>query len=126
MGKREISLERFWDRPLPDLLHLLQTTPAGLSSAEATQRLRLYGANSFLQEARFTTLVSFLRLVTNPLVIILLVASGISLVLGDPVGGLIIICIVLLSVAELLHGTSSTTCNGGNSKAGCHNCHRYS
>src|SRR5579864_8824644 len=98
MGKREISLERFWDRPLPDLLHLLQTTPAGLSSAEATQRLRLYGANSFLQEARFTTLVSFLRLVTNPLVIILLVASGISLVLGDPVGGLIIICIVLLSV----------------------------
>ena len=34
----------------------------------------------------------------NPLVIILLVASGISLALGDPVGGSIIIAIVLLSV----------------------------
>jgi hypothetical protein len=30
--KPEISLEHFWDRPLPELLHLLQTTPAGLTS----------------------------------------------------------------------------------------------
>jgi Mg2+-importing ATPase len=37
-------------------------------------------------------------LFANPLVIILLVASTISLVLGDPVGGMIIILIVLLSV----------------------------
>ena len=43
-------------------------------------------------------LFSFLRFFANPLVIILLVASGISLVLGDPVGGLIIIAMVLLSV----------------------------
>ncbi|HYL12975.1 MAG TPA: magnesium-translocating P-type ATPase [Terriglobales bacterium] len=98
MGKREISLERFWDRPLPDLLHLLQTTAAGLTSDEATQRLHLYGSNSFVQESHFAALVSFLRLVANPLVIILLVASTISLALGDPIGGLIIISIVLLSV----------------------------
>ena len=88
----------FWDHPLQDLLHLLQTSPAGLSSAEATQRLRHYGANSFVQESRFTALFSFLRLFANPLVIILLIASAISLVLGDPVGGLIIISIVVLSL----------------------------
>ena len=42
--------------------------------------------------------LGFLRFFANPLVLILLVASVISIVLGDPVGGLIIIAIVLLSV----------------------------
>jgi Mg2+-importing ATPase len=98
MERKGVITECFWDRPLQDLFHLLQTTPAGLSSAEATQRLRLYGANSFVQESRFGVLFSFLRLIANPLVIILLVASAISLVLGDELGGLIIISIVLLSV----------------------------
>jgi Mg2+-importing ATPase len=50
------------------------------------------------QESRFAGLLTFLRLFANPLVIILLVASGISLGLGGQVGGLIIIAIVLLSV----------------------------
>jgi Mg2+-importing ATPase len=98
MGRQSPIAECFWDQPLQDLLHLLQTSPAGLSSAEATQRLRLYGANSFVQESRFAALFSFLRLFANPLVIILLIASAISLVLGDPVGGLIIISIVVLSL----------------------------
>ncbi len=98
MGRPGPIAEGFWDRPLEDLLHLLQTTPAGLSSAEASQRLRLYGPNSFVQESRFAALFSFLRILANPLVIILLIASTISLVLGDAIGGLIIISIVLLSV----------------------------
>jgi Mg2+-importing ATPase len=88
----------FWDRPLPELLQLLHTTPAGLTSDDANRRLRLYGPNSFVRESRFAALFSFLRLVANPLVIILLIASGASLALGDRIGGLIIISIVLLSV----------------------------
>jgi P-type Mg2+ transporter len=98
MGKQDISFERFWDRPLPDLLHLLRATPEGLTSDEADRRLRLYGPNSFVQESRFAALFSVLRLVANPLVIILVLASAISIVLGDRIGGLIIISIVLLSV----------------------------
>lgn len=54
MERRGVIAECFWDRPLHDLLQLLQTTPVGLSSAEATQRLRLYGANSFVQESWIT------------------------------------------------------------------------
>ncbi len=88
----------FWDKPLQDLLRLLQATPAGLTTDEAKRRLRLYGPNSLEQESRFAGLFTFLRLFANPLVVILLVASGISLGLGDEVGGLIIIAIVLLSV----------------------------
>ncbi len=88
----------FWDQPQPELLKLLQADPAGLSSGEAQRRLDLYGPNSMLKESRFAVLISLLRFLINPLVIILLVASIISLVLGDPVGGSIIIAMVLLSV----------------------------
>ena len=98
MGKRETPLEGFWDKPLRDLLQSLQATPAGLTADQAQRRLRLYGPNSLVQESRFAALFSVLRLFANPLVIILLMASGISLGLGDPVGGLIIISVVLLSV----------------------------
>ena len=94
--KPEIAFEHFWDQPLPDLLHVLQTTPAGLTSDEAKRRLRLYGPNSFVRESRFAALFSFLRLFANPLVIILILASTISIILGDRIGGLIIISIVLL------------------------------
>ena len=98
MSTRATIANDFWDRPLPELLQLLQTTPAGLTSDDANRRLRLYGPNSFVRESRFAALFSFLRLVANPLVIILLIASGASLALGDRIGGLIIISIVLLSV----------------------------
>src|ERR1019366_9125716 len=90
--------DRFWDAPLQDLLGQLQATPAGLTSDEAKQRLRLHGPNSLVGESRFAPLIAFLRFFANPLVLILLAASVISIVLGDHVGGAIIIAIVLLSV----------------------------
>src|SRR5438876_1303774 len=96
--KPTTPLEGFWDRPLRELFQLLQATPAGLTTDEASQRLRLYGANSLVQESRFAALFSFFRFFANPLVIILVVASSVSLALGERVGGLIIIAIVLLSV----------------------------
>ena len=98
MTEPDTSLHGFWDRPLRDLLGLLQATPAGLTSDEATRRLRLYGPNSLVRESRFAGLIGFLRFLANPLVIILLVASAITLALGDTVGGLIIISLVLFSV----------------------------
>jgi Mg2+-importing ATPase len=98
MEKRVTPLAGFWDRPRRDLLQLLEATPVGLTSDEAKRRLRLYGPNSLVRESRFAALIGFLRFFANPLVIILVVASTISLVLGDPVGGLIIIAMVLLSV----------------------------
>jgi Mg2+-importing ATPase len=98
MSTRATLAEDFWDKPLRDLFQALGATPSGLTSDEANRRLRLYGPNSFVKESRFAALLGFLRLVANPLVIILLIASGASLALGDRIGGLIIISIVLLSV----------------------------
>jgi Mg2+-importing ATPase len=98
MVERTTSIEGFWDRPLRELLQLLEATPAGLTSEEAGRRLRLYGRNTLVPESRFAVLLSFLGFFRNPLVIILVVASGVSLALGEHVGGLIIIAIVLFSV----------------------------
>jgi len=127
MPTRATLAKDFWDRPLRDLFQTLEATPAGLTSDEANRRLRLYGPNSFVKESRFATLFSFLRLVANPLVIILLIASGASLALGDRIGGLIIISIVLLSVLlnffmefQARHAVEKI------SKTGRHDCCRYS
>jgi Mg2+-importing ATPase len=98
MSKPDKTLDRFWDMPQRDLLILLEATPAGLTSDEAKQRLRLHGPNSLVAESRFAPLIGFLGFFANPLVLILLAASAISIVLGDHVGGAIIIAIVLLSV----------------------------
>ena len=96
--EKDTRLDRFWDTPLQDLLGQLQATPAGLTSDEAKQRLRQHGPNSLVGESRFAALTAFLSFFANPLVVILLAAAAISIVLGDPVGGSIIIAIVLLSV----------------------------
>jgi Mg2+-importing ATPase len=98
MERRTASLQGFWDRPLQELFQQLQATPAGLTTEEAKRRLRLYGPNSLVRESRFAALFSFFSFFANPLVIILIVASGVSLALGEHVGGLIIIAIVLFSV----------------------------
>ena len=97
-SKPDKPLEHFWDTPLQDLLPLLEATPAGLTTDEAKRRLRLYGPNSLVGESRFAGLIGFLSFFANPLVLTLLAASVISIVLGDAVGGSIIIAIVLLSV----------------------------
>ena len=98
MGKPTTSVESFWDRPLHELFELLPATPAGLTTEEARRRLRLYGPNSFVHESRFAALLSFFGFFRNPLVVILVIASGVSLALGEHVGGLIILAIVLFSV----------------------------
>jgi Mg2+-importing ATPase len=98
MSKPEGTLDRFWEISLGDLLAVVEATPAGLTSAEAKQRLRLHGPNSLVGESRFAALTGFLSFFANPLVLVLLAASAVSIALGDPVGGTIIIAIVLLSV----------------------------
>jgi len=98
VGKPANSAEGFWDRPLHELFELLPATPAGLTTEEARRRLRLYGPNSMVHESRFAALLSFFGFFRNPLVVILIIASGVSLALGEHVGGLIILAIVLFSV----------------------------
>ena len=98
LAKQDTPVKDFWSKPLQDLLHTLDATPAGLTTDEVERRRSIYGPNSLVRESRFVGLLTFVRFFANPLVIILLVAGGISFGLGDRIGGSIIITIVMLSV----------------------------
>jgi P-type Mg2+ transporter len=70
----------------------------GLTSIEAAQRLAQYGANRLAPATQRWVVLQFLAHFKNPLVLVLLVAAGISALTGDVTGALIIGLIVLMSV----------------------------
>jgi Mg2+-importing ATPase len=73
--------------------------PVGLSQAEAKQRFAQFGPNEPSAARRTAPLLQLLSLLTNPLAIILLVASVIAAALGEIINASIIVTMVLLSVA---------------------------
>jgi P-type Mg2+ transporter len=70
----------------------------GLSAAEAERRFGEFGPNEPVPARIAGPIVQFLRFCTNPLVLILLVASAISTFLGQVVDAVIIAMMVVLSV----------------------------
>src|SRR6185437_8171814 len=78
---------------------------SGLTSAEAQRRLADVGPNDPLAVARESSLREFAEPFANPLIITLLLASGISAYVGEIASAAIIILMVLLSVA--LHLTQT-------------------
>ena len=83
--------------PLKTLFDQLQSSEQGLTSEEARKRLAKYGPNDTTGTKHTSGLVQFLRLFLNPLILILIIASLVSAVLGDRVDASIILIIVLLS-----------------------------
>ncbi len=84
--------------PLSRVMADLGTGVDGLSDAEAASRLRAHGPNQLRPKRRRALVVEFLSRFRNPLVVILLVASGVSAMTGDAASFFIISTIVLLSV----------------------------
>lgn len=70
----------------------------GLSSAEAAVRLGRFGPNQIRPKRQRLIVLEFLARFRNPLVLILLAASGISALTGDATGAAVIGLIVLASV----------------------------
>lgn len=70
----------------------------GLTRLEAAERLKQYGPNRLKPALQRAVLLQFLAHFRNPLVLVLLAASGISALTGDVTGALIIGAIVVMSV----------------------------
>jgi hypothetical protein len=88
----------WWQTPDSDPQAALATDARGLSNREAASRLDKFGPNLFHDHQERSLLVQFLSRFKNPLVILLLVASGISALTGDVTNFLLIACMVLFSV----------------------------
>ena len=87
----------FWGMPQAAILDALQTSPAGLTSQEASARLSRFGANLLAQKGRTGALGLLISQFKSPIILILLFAAGLSLFLGEAADAVIILAIVLAS-----------------------------
>ena len=91
------KFECFWSVPLGELAARLDTNLEGLTTAEANRRARVYGPNRLRTAKRSDVLTLLIAQFKSPLILILLVAAGLSFFFNESVDALIIIAIVLLS-----------------------------
>ena len=87
-----------YDIPLERLFTQLTSDKQGLSQQEAKQRLKTYGYNSLSTNKKRPARLQFLLYFKNPLVIMLLIAVGISAATGDYANAGIIAFIICVSV----------------------------
>jgi magnesium-transporting ATPase (P-type) len=81
-----------------ELLRDLLTAPCGLTQAEAEDRARTMGSNEVAQEKSQGWPVRLLKIIRNPLVILLATLSAISFASGDARAGIVMAMMVALSV----------------------------
>jgi Mg2+-importing ATPase len=81
-----------------ELLRELRTSFSGLTQAEAEVRARTAGPNEIAQERRQGWPVRVLKIIRNPLVILLTTLSAVSFLTGDARAGSVIAAMVALSV----------------------------
>lgn len=94
--KRKVKVEQAWQITL---LNSLNSSPHGLSEAEARRWLDRVGPNEPVAVRHDGGVLQLVLLFANPLVLILLIASGVSAFLHEIGSAIIIVVIVLLSVA---------------------------
>jgi len=87
-----------WNLPLDELLRRLHAKPGGLADRDANRRLAEYGPNDALMHRRRQLWRQIIERLANPLIIILLFASGLSAWTGEVTSFVIIVVIILLSV----------------------------
>ena len=81
-----------------ELLRDLRSASGGLTQAEAQERARIAGPNEVAQEKPQGWPVRLLKIIRNPLVILLTILSGISFATGDARAGVVMALMVALSV----------------------------
>ena len=84
--------------PDEELLLKLQTVPRGLTEAAAEERARTVGPNEVAQEKPQTWPIRLLKIIRNPLVILLATLSAVSFATGDARAGTVMAMMVVLSV----------------------------
>lgn len=88
----------FWTLSADQALKQVESQEGGLSAAEAAARLRRWGPNELAPPRRLEAIREIARYVANPLVIILLLASGISAAFGQVASSVIVALMLILSV----------------------------
>lgn len=89
--------DTYWSRPAADLLAELQSSRAGLETAEAQKRLQQAGPNLLKPRRLDTPLRTFITQFANPLTLILVFAAVVSAIVGEWTDAAIVLVIVFAS-----------------------------
>ena len=87
----------YWSSPSEDLFSTLQSSPQGLSSASAQERLNNFGLNELQSHKNAAPILLLLNQFKSPLVLILVFAAVISMITGEWIDATIILAIVFSS-----------------------------
>jgi Ca2+-transporting ATPase len=91
-------LEKAASSQISELYDDLKTSSTGLSSDEARARLRKYGANKLVEKKQIPFITKFFYHLRDLFGILLLVASVLSYISGNPELGLIILAVVFVNI----------------------------
>jgi Ca2+-transporting ATPase len=90
------SQSKSWHALSPEeTLKELNVSERGLSQSEAQKRLAQYGSNELQKEKRSSRIRMFLEQFTDVLIVILIIATALSVAIGEIVDAIVIIAIVL-------------------------------
>ena len=96
-------MKKFYTQSADDVLHALGASADGLTTAEAQERLAKYGPNKLKEAEKPSLIQRFLAQLKDPMLIILLIAAGVSALTGWLAGEnewaevIIILAVVLLN-----------------------------
>lgn len=89
----------FWSWSPRQACAAVDSSEAGLTASQAAERLAAEGPNSVDGQRRGTARRLLIGQFTNPIILILIAATVLSMVVGDPIDGSIILAIILASGA---------------------------
>lgn len=96
---RRTRREAYWAVDAKALLARLHSNTTGLSSLEATHRLREYGRNEIAEQRQLSRLAVLFRQIRSPLLLLLVFAAIAGMIAREWIDSVIVLSIVLASVA---------------------------
>src|SRR5215510_10045930 len=91
----EKSSKAYWSLSQEDLFRLVNSSPTGLSKAEAQSRLEKSGLNTLSSSQGFSAIRIFLGQFKDPLILILIFAACISIIVGEWVDASVVIVVII-------------------------------
>ncbi|MFA6526130.1 MAG: HAD-IC family P-type ATPase [Candidatus Buchananbacteria bacterium] len=81
---KKITTQSIWhNSALPDIFRKLRSDAKGLTSKQAAERLKIYGANSLPREKKQSSFGIFINQLKSPLVYVMIFALGVSIFLSE-------------------------------------------
>ena len=108
------------DKTKEEILKTLKTQETGLTTEEALQRLKTEGKNELAEKKEKNLFAMFASQLKDKMIIILLIASVLSFILGETAEGVVILIIVFINAfISVWEEKKSNGCLKGFAQAKC-------